>query len=195
VSTSGATVPLRRVPLGPSPSFGFPVDSASAVVITRTPRNYRRVSITGSDTGLVLLDVTPGHSAIPVLSADGQWMAVRANATVTNNQQSNVIHLIRTDGSARTTVEIPFFAAPTSNNPLLLPGGREMIVVENRSPDPGVYLVNATTRATQKLFSYSPQFSFPEIALSPIDRSLLYIVSETLPLTLSVIDVSRPRAR
>jgi hypothetical protein len=106
----------------------------------------------------------------------------------------NRIELIRTDGSERRTIELPFSALATDTL-AILPGAKDLIVVERPSSaaNHGVYLVNAATNAVNKLFDYSPQGRLPEISVSPDGRTVLALITEIPPPSVSAMDFSTIR--
>jgi hypothetical protein len=111
----------------------------------------------------------------------------------------NVLELVSLDGGARHTLQLPFSAEGGANNPAVVPGGRGVVVVERRQPDrrAGVFLVDVETQKVTRLFDAPPVARIPEIAVAPDGRSLLFLVSEALPPTVSAWDFSplRPARR
>ena len=103
---------------------------------------------------------------------------------------------MRVDGSARKSIPLPFVAAG-GNNPRMLRGGNDLVVVEARRPDgeSGVYLVSASTRIVRKLFTYTSQFAPPELAVSADGRQLVYLLWESVPPAVLTMDVSAARIR
>ena len=75
--------------------------------------------------------------------------------------------------------------------------GRRIERVEARRPDgeSGVYLASASTQIVRKLFTYSPQFAPPELAVSADGRQLVYLLWESVPPAVLTMDVSAPRVR
>jgi dipeptidyl aminopeptidase/acylaminoacyl peptidase len=192
LNLAGTGALVRDVALGPTPSRGFAVTDTTALVSRATTRDYRLVGLTREISERVILPEQPGFSSVPVLSLDRQWLAIRRNPAGNDNQRMNVLELVHTSGSPRTTIQLPFFALPGESNPLILPGGKELIVLENRSPDtdPGVYLVTVATRSVKKLFTYGRTGPVPEFAASSDGRSLLYLMSGTLTPSVSTLDLS-----
>jgi hypothetical protein len=106
----------------------------------------------------------------------------------------NRIELMHLDGTARRTIDLHFFAQAL-NTLVILPGAKELIVTERPSPgvEPGVYLVDVATSSVKKLFSYVQQGRIPEFAASPDGRTVLALITETLPPTVSAMDFSQIR--
>jgi dipeptidyl aminopeptidase/acylaminoacyl peptidase len=192
IDLQGHATQLGQVALGPAPGLGLAIDDSTALVSRAAPRDFRIVRLSGDTAGRVILGPQAGFSAVPVLSHDRKWLAVRRNPDGNDNTRMNIVELLRLDGTGRTTIELPFFALPGQTNPIILPGGNELIVVENRrtDTDPGVYLVTVSPRNVQKLFTWSASGPPPEFSPSPDGRGLVYLKQETLPPSLSIVDVS-----
>jgi hypothetical protein len=110
--------------------------------------------------------------------------------------QGTVLELVRVDGSGSKEISLPFVAAG-GNNPRMLRGGNDLVVVEARRPDgeSGVYLVSASTQIVRKLFTYTSQFAPPELAVSADGRQLVYLLWESVPPAVLTMDVSAARVR
>jgi Tol biopolymer transport system component len=69
------------------------------------------------------------------------------------------------------------------------------VVPDRRIPDQPatVYFVNASASSTTKLFSYVVMGRPAELALSPDGRTVLYLLTEQLPPTISAIDITTIR--
>ena len=193
---AGTTTLLREFPLGAAPSAGLAVDDTTAVVMENAQNGYRVVRLNDSGNGL---DVPPaGGSNSPAtlgLSADGQWLTLR-HAPPADGTQGIVLEVERVDGSARKTIQLPFLPA-SGNNPRVLPGANDLLVLEARRPDgeSGLYLVSARTLAVRKLFTYASQYAPPELAVSPDGRTLLYLIWESVPPAVLTMDLSAARVR
>jgi hypothetical protein len=126
----------------------------------------------------------------PSLSGDRQWIAFRLSPGQGDNTRLTVLELVRVDGSERRTIELPF-GAEAGANVTIAPGAAAVVVVEQRRTDQasGVYLVDVAKKSTSKLFTYVPMGRFPEIALSPDGRTLLYLLTETPPPKISAVDI------
>ena len=126
----------------------------------------------------------------PSYSADKQWVAFRLFAATPGNPQTKLVELVRLDGSARRSVELPMIAEAMANNPAILPGANALVVVERQRTGvpPGLFLVDAATRAATKLLQLPMAGRLPEIVLSSDGRTLLYLVSDILPSTVSAVD-------
>jgi Tol biopolymer transport system component len=195
IDLAGKSTVLRQSALGEAPSTGIAIDAATALVSRKASRDYRVVRLAGDTTERVILADIAGFSSAPVFSPDRQWIAFRRNPGGTNNTQMNVVEFLRTDGSAHTTIKLPFYAASGQNNPVILPGGKDLIVVEylRQDTDPGVYLVNVATKAVKKLFTYPARparYGPPDIAISPDGRTIVYGMWEMLTPSISTMDLS-----
>ena len=156
---------------------------------------YRVVQLSGDGAEHDVLSSRPSDPTA-LLSPDGQWLILRRNPSPGEAAQGTVLELVRVDGSARKSIALPFLAAG-GNNPRMLRGGSDLVVVEARRPDgeSGVYLASASTQIVRKLFTYSPQFAPPELAVSADGRQLLYLLWESVPPAVLTMDVSAPRVR
>ena len=56
-----------------------------------------------------------------------------------------------------------------------------------------MYFVNASANSTTKLFTYSVMGRPAEFTLSPDGRTLLYLLTEQLPPSISAIDIATIR--
>jgi len=191
IDLAGKVSVLRDVPLGPAPSAAVPLDDARALVQRGSPGDVRVIPLGGSGSERTVLAVTGGYASAPLLSPDGDWFAMRRNPASADGSQAKLLELARVDGSSHTTIELPFNAA-AGTNPRLGPGARDLIVMEARRQDvdPGVYVVNAGTKAVKKLFTYAAQNAFPEIAFAPDGKSIAYLAWQTLPPGVFMMDVS-----
>jgi Tol biopolymer transport system component len=193
VDLDGKTAPLREFPLGPPPSVGLLIDDATAIVMQNRQTGYRLMRLNGDGAERDVLAGRAGDSPGAV-SQDGQWLTVRRAPVGAEGAQTSVLELTRVDGSAHRTIPVPFLTAG-GNNPLVVPGGNDLIVVEARRPDgdSGVYLLSANTQAVRKLFTYSPQFGPPQLTISPDGRSLVYLITESVPPSLLTMDLAVAR--
>ena len=172
----------------------IPVDKSRALLRVGT-REFRVVDL-ASGSQRPLLKTDDNFTVVrPTLSADKQWLAFRLLAATPGNQQTKLVELIRLDGSARRTVELPFIAE-TMANLAILPGANALVVIEHQRADvlPGVFLVDAATRAATRLLQPTVAGRPPEIVLSPDGRTLLYLVSDILPATVSAVNFSPLRS-
>ncbi len=195
LTLDGKASVLREVALGELPSVGVAIDEHRALLVRSRPHEYRLLTLTGDSTETTILPEQAGFASGPVLSSDGSWFAVRRNPRAATNAQMDVIDLLHTDGSSRTTIHLPFFAAP---GPFMqiVGGGRELVVAENRRPDgdPGVFLVTAATQSVRKLFSYQVRNGPPpELAVSPVDRTVLSLGWESLQPSVFTLDLAPKR--
>jgi Tol biopolymer transport system component len=193
VDVAGQSSPLRDLTIGEQPGYAVAIDATTALVTRASARDLRLASLAGEGPERVILaDIE--MVATPLLSADRQWLAVRRSTGPSGSTGLNAIELCRTDGSTRTTIDLPFMAAPGTWALAIRPGARELIVVEAWRPDsdPGVYLVTVSTKAVKKLFSYPSKpgrSGPPDIAVSA-EGVVAYMVSEVMTPVVSTIDVS-----
>ena len=179
----------------PTGSLTATLDRATAMVLRATPASLRLIPLDGNGAERAVTPATKGY-VLPrfTISADKQWAGFRISPSGADASRLNMVELVRLDQSDRRTVELPFFAHG-QNTMLILPGARELIVTERPSPtgEPGVYVVNVTTRSVRKLFAYVPQGRLPEMVLSPDGRTLLALITETMVPTVSAMDLSRTK--
>jgi Tol biopolymer transport system component len=195
LTLDGTATILREVALGEMPSVGVAIDEHRALLVRSRPHEYRVLALTGDSTEKTILPEQAGFASGAVFSSDGSWIAVRRNPRAATNAQMDVIDLLHTDGSSRATIHLPFFAAPGPFMQIVR-GGRELVVAENRRPDrdPGVFLVTAATQSVEKLFSYAVRNgSPPELAVSPVDRTVLSLGWESLPPSVFTLDLAPQR--
>jgi hypothetical protein len=131
----------------------------------------------------------------PSLSADRQWVAFLVAPTGTDNTQLTRLELVKLDQTARRTIDLPFSADPFGNV-LIVPGATGAVVADRRRPDQpaSVYFVNASSNSTTKLFTYEMMMGRgAELALSPDGRTILSLLTEQLPPTISAIDIATIR--
>ena len=108
-----------------------------------------------------------------------------------DQQQLTRLELVKLDQSAKRTIDVPF--SVDKNGQMALSSGATGVVLEDlRRPDqsPNVYFVNTASNATTKLFTYVFMGRPAEFALSPDGRSILYLLTEVLPPTISAIDIA-----
>jgi Tol biopolymer transport system component len=193
----GKTTVLRDVPLGPLPSSGLAIDETTAIVMQNPATGYRLIHLNGDSGDTPLLSASPNDFTAPALSPDGAWLVLRRAAGPADGAASNVLDLVRTDGSAHTVIPLSFGGA-AGRSVQVAPGGSAFVVIEGRRQDgvdPGVYLVSAGTHAASRLLTYNGQALPPEIAISPDGRTLLALVSESVPPALFTLDLSPRRPR
>jgi Tol biopolymer transport system component len=194
IDLAGHETLLKELPLEPGGSV-VPIDRTAALVMRARPREFRLVSLESGGGERVLLPPRAGfiHPRVS-FSADHQWAAFRISPVAGDNTQLKVLELVRLDGSARHTIELPF-SADAGTNPVILPGASAVVLSERRRQDAlsAVYVVDVGTQAATKLFSYVPTGRFPEIAASPDGRALVFLVTESPPPTLTSMDLSTLR--
>jgi Tol biopolymer transport system component len=193
VDLAGQSTPLRDLAVGDPPGYALPINASTAIVARVATHDFRLAPLSGDGPEQVLL---AGYEipVAPLVSADRQWLALRRSSAPDGAAGLNVIELFRADGSARTTIELPFAAAPGVSSLVILPGAKQLVVVESWRPDvdPGVYLVTVETKAVKKLFTYPSRpgrSGPPDVAVSA-DGSVAYMVSEAMTPLVSAIDVS-----
>jgi Tol biopolymer transport system component len=194
VDLAGQSTPLRDLPLGDPPSLAIPINATTAIVARVSTHDFRLAPLSNDGPDRVILTGFEIPAA-PVLSADRQWLALRRSSAPDGAAGLNVIELFRADGSERTTIELPFMVSSGVSNLVILPGAKELLVVESWRPDtdPGVYLVTVATKAMKKLFTYPSRpgrSGPPDIALSADGQSIAYMVWDAMTPTVSTIDVS-----
>ena len=173
----------------------IPIDKSRALLRVTT-RESRVIDLASGTERPLLKTDDNSILARPSYSADKQWAAFRVFSATPGNQQTKMVELVRLDGSARRTVELPVIAEGIGNNPAILPGANALVVVERQRTDapPGVFLVDAVTRAATKLFQLPVVGRPPEITLSPDGRTLFYLITENLTASVSAVDLSPLRS-
>ena len=202
IDLTGESTVLREIALGDFPRVAAPITASTALVADISQRGYRLVPLVGDAPERRILEDTEASFVTPVLSADRQWLAVRRNPGSTDTARMNVIDLCRTDGSQRTTIDLPFFVAPSAGAVAIGPGAKEIIVSEflRQDSEPAVYVVTVATKAVRKLFTYPARLARSGaswVSMSPDGQTILSVMSEPPPPTVSTIDLSvfRPPAR
>jgi len=194
VDLTGQSTPLREFAVGEPPGYAVPIDASTVIVARVATHDFRIASLTQDGEERVLTTGSENLAA-PVVSSDRQWMALRRSSATDGSGGLNVIELSRTDGSSRTTIELPFMAWPSASSLAILPGAKELLVVESWRPDadPGVYKITVATKAVTKLFTYPSKpgrSGAPDISLSADGQTIAYMVWEAMTPTVSTIDVS-----
>jgi hypothetical protein len=192
VDFDGNVTLLRELPVDEQAgSLAAPIDRSTAIVF-RAPRDFRLIRLDGSAAEQSVSPAQPGFVLpLPSISRDKEWVAFRINPSANNATRMNVVELVRTDGSARRTVQLPFFALE-QDTLKILPGATDLIVVERPSPgaNPGVYTVNVATGSVKRLFEFVPQGRSPDVIASPDGRTLLTLGTEMLTPSVSAMDFS-----
>jgi Tol biopolymer transport system component len=194
VDLAGQSTPLRDLAVGEPPGYAVPLDASTAIVARVATHDFRLAALSGDSPERVLMT---GFEipVVPVVSADRRWLALRRSSAPDGAGGLNVIELFRADGSGRTTIDLPFSAAAGVSSLVILPGAKELMVVEAWRPDadPGVYLVTVATKAMKKLFAYPSRpgrSGPPDVAISADGQSIAYMAWEAMTPTVSTIDVS-----
>jgi Tol biopolymer transport system component len=190
----GTSAVLRDLPFEQSSwSVAAPIDHSTALLMRNTPPELRLVSLDGRAGDRTITPERKGYVLPrPAWSPDRQWLALRINPSGNDATRMSVVELIRTDGSAHQSIDLPFFAQD-QDALRLLPGGKELVVVERPAgaTEPGVYLVGVATRSVKKLLTYVARGRGPELAVSPDGRTLLTLTTEIAKPSISAVDLSR----
>jgi len=195
VDVSGGSTPLRELALGDAPNGAVAIDASTALVASSSSHDYHLASLVGDSPDRVILPgVNSSDSALSV-SPDRQWLAVRRSGSGAGTVGMNVVDLCRVDGSERVTIDLPFFATPGPSGVVILPGAKQLLVVEalRQDADPSVYLVTVATRAVRKVFTYPARparLGGPEVAVSPDGRTVLFAMWEALTPSFSTMNLS-----
>jgi len=190
VDLAGNAKMLREIPVEDGGSVTV-VDRDQAIVMQKASRDLRLIAL-ASGAERTIAAVTSGFVSPHLsLSADRQWVGVLAGA---DNTALTRLELVKLDQSARRTIDLPF-SADAGGSFLVLSGGTGSVVGDRRAPDrpANVYFVNASANSTTKLFTYVVMGRPAELALSPDGRTVLYLLTEQLPPTISAIDVTTIR--
>jgi Tol biopolymer transport system component len=118
----------------------------------------------------------------PTISPDGQWIAIRHGST---------LHLVRTDLSARRSVELPGTMVAGRGNPVFTPDSRSAIVIV-RGPA-GTQTIHQVTIATGEVRSLRPMTARRvevDEAISPDGRWLAQVIRGDATAELYEVDVS-----
>lgn len=169
----------------------IPLDRTRALVMRDRPRDFRVVSLADGEEKMLLPARGDFVNPRPSLSADRQWVAFQVSPGRGDNTRLSALELVRLDGSERRSIELPF-GVEAWTKIAIAPGAAAVVVVERRGQNQasGVYLVDVAKKVTSKLFGYLPMGRFPDIVLSPDGRTLVYLLTETPPPTVSAIDIS-----
>jgi Tol biopolymer transport system component len=193
VDLEGKSTLLRELPFDEPPgSMAVPLDRSSALVWRSTPGEARFVALDGRSADRVVSPAGKGFVLPrPALSSDKGWVAFRINPSGNDSTRLNVVELVARDGAARHSVELPFFVQG-ADTLKILPGGKGFVVAErpSRGADAAIYLVDVATKASKKLFDYTPRGRLPELAPSPDGRTVLTLTTETLAPSITAMDLS-----
>ena len=151
--------------------------------------------------GGVIVKLTPGAAttsiavsgsqrSVPSISADGDWMAIRAGS----GGNFNSLHVMRVDGSDATTISLPFTAHSGLGNAAFLPGNREVVVAGSSTSADSLayYRINLATKAITTIRTARKPFGGPGagFAVSPDGRTLLYVTAVPPHSTMVELDLS-----
>jgi Tol biopolymer transport system component len=170
------------------------LDRNQVLVMRKGSRDARVVALPTGDERTITVATAGFVLPRAFLSADRQWVAFLVSPTGTDNTQLTRLELVKLDQTERRTIDLPFPSAPFSNLSIL-PGAAGAVVADRLRPDnpASVFLVDASTKSTTKLFSYVAAGRPAEFTLSPDGRTLLYLVTEPLPPTISAVDITTIR--
>ena len=185
IDTIGNAKLLREMAVESGTSLTL-VDRNRAIIARTSPRDFRVIAFATGELK-PLAAVPRGVASLrPTLSVNRDWMGY---LTGTDNAQLRTVQLVKLDGRERRTIDLSF-SADGDGNLLVMSAGSGAIVGERRAPgQPGnVYFASASVRAANKLFTFVGQQA--ELALSPDGRTVLYLINELLPPTVSAIDIS-----
>jgi Tol biopolymer transport system component len=166
------------------------LDRNQAMVTRKGSRDVRLIALANGEERIIPVATSGFVSPRASLSVDRQWVGFLAGA---DNTQLTRVELVKLDQTARRTIDLPFPA--DAANLLVLPGATGAVVAERRRPDQpaNVYFVSAPANAATKLFSYVVMGRPAELALSPDGRTVLYLLTEPLPPTISALDITTIR--
>lgn len=190
VDLTGNAKLLREIPVDDGGSVTV-VDRTQAIVTRKATHDVRLISLASGDERTIAA-TTPGVVSPRLsLSSDRQWVGFLTGA---DNTQLTRVELVKLDQTARRTIDLPFPAEGRINF-LVLPGGTGAVVPDRYRPDQPVtvYFANASANSTSKLFTYVVMGRPAELALSPDGRTVLYLLTEQLPPSISAIDITTIR--
>jgi Tol biopolymer transport system component len=193
IDLTGNAKLLREVAVDDGGSLTV-LDRNQAILTRKGSRDVRLIALASGEERTIAVATSGFVSPRPSLSVDRQWMAFLVAPTGTDNSPLTRLELVKLDQTARRTIDLPF-PADAFTNPLVLPGATGAVVAERRRPDQPatVYFADASAHSTTKLFTYVLMGRPVELALSPDGRTILYLLTETLPPTISAIDVTTIR--
>jgi Tol biopolymer transport system component len=197
---AGGSRSLGRIPTTCQPSaevcFKYVDDST---ILTWSSLEYRVWTIGAGGPGRLLLKRDAGPQAVPTVSPNGRWIAVRDQ--VANGRWS--IHVLAADGPTRRTVSLPIPPLSGGDNPHVSDDGSQLIYVAQASGGrgPEVYRVDVASGAATRLRSLpasggvGPNGPRQE-TVSPDGQSILFTTALERRGTMMEIDISgllRPR--
>jgi Tol biopolymer transport system component len=129
------------------------------------------------------------HS-VPSLSDDGHWMAIRSG----QEGNFNTLHVMRTDGTERTTINLPFAALPSPGNPVFLPGNREVVLAGSTTSADSLafYRVNVATKSVNRILTVRRPGgrTAHEFTVSPDGATLMFATRKPPHSTIVEFDLS-----
>jgi Tol biopolymer transport system component len=134
--------------------------------------------LNGAGPTRVLLPRMQGFVSAYGLSPDRTLIAFRRNAAAENNRDMRVLEVIQLDNGHRTTVNLPFAAAPGEGMPQFLPGNDAVIIADTGS----VYRLSLPGGAVTKLFAIPTERNrSPDFSVSPDGRTIMYVAVKAVP--------------
>lgn len=190
VDLTGNAKLLREIPVEDGGSVTV-VDRNQAIVTRKASRDVRLIALASGEERTIAVATSGFVSPRVSLSGDRQWAGFLTGADRT---QLTRLELVKLDQTARRTIDLPF-PADAAGNLLVLSGGTGAVVPDRRVPDQPatVYFASASANSTTKLFTYVVTGRPAELALSPDGRTVLYLLTEQLPPTISAIDITTIR--
>jgi len=196
IELNGSSPPrvLREFVIGPAPNTGFAIDSKTALV--SVGGELKRLVIDGDSVETPLLPKTPGRYVPPYPTSSGTASRFAVRKSRTADGDLDAIEVVSSDGTGRTTIELPFQMLNGPTGLRVLPGGSQVVVMglpwaEER--DVGVYAITVDTKAVQKLFTIPiPSFT-GELSLSPDGKTVLYVTNDVTTPRVYTMDLSSIR--
>ena len=145
-----------------------------------------------------ILDGTPGYMAVPSVSDDGQWIALRRNPAQYDAFHMTVLDIVKRDGTGHATIDLPFSVAPGEGNPHFLPGNRSAIIVErpNAKKEHSVYLMSLPSGSLTKLFTLPFDSDRPgQVVVSRDGKTILYVSNDPVTSAIAEWDLTPLLAR
>jgi hypothetical protein len=193
VDLAGSAKMVREVAAGDGGSVVV-LDRSQALVMRKGSRDARVIALATGNERTIAVATAGVVWPRAWLSADRQWAAFLVAPTGTDNTQLTRLELVKLDQTARRTIDLPFPAAPFGNVSLLAAATGAVVAERIRPDQPAtVYLVDASANSTTKLFSYVPMGRPAEFTLAPDGRTLVYLLTEQLPPTISAVDITTIR--
>ena len=167
------------------------IDRNEAMVTRKGSRDVRVIALANGEERIIPIAASGLVSPRPSLSADRRWAAFLVAPTGADTALTRV-ELVKLDQTTRRTIDLSFSADPFFTVSIV-PGATGVVIADRRRPGQpaNVYFVDASASSTTKLFSYVLMGRPAEFTLSPDGHTLLYLVTEQLPPTISAVDITR----